>query len=102
MNRSQNREASGFEAVKHPTVIEFNSVLFADSLFLAGKSGGIGDSQLVFQCHHTLPFSDKHFFQHGFLDGFQLFQLTLMKGDKLIQVDEISAYCSLLIGAGWV
>ena len=97
MNRSQNREASGFEAVKHPTVIEFNSVLFADSLFLAGKSGGIGDSQLVFQCHHTLPFSDKHFFQHGFLDGFQLFQLTLMKGDKVVYTPEERCNLFLLL-----
>lgn len=50
------------------------------------------------ECHGA-PSSqlNEHFLQAGFLDILQPFQLTLMKGDKVVEVTKESSYLLLFI-----
>ena len=38
----------------------------------------------------TAKNSHKHLFKHGFLDILQFFELTLMKGDKVVKLAEVA------------
>ena len=40
----------------------------------------------LFKYHSLPPVSDKHFFKQCFFDALELFQLTLMKGDKVVEL----------------
>ena len=44
----------------------------------------------------TAKNSHKHLFKHGFLDILQFFELTLMKGDKVVELFEKTANLLLL------
>ena len=53
-----------------------------------------GDAAAIFR---------KHFFKHGFLQNLQLVILTLMKGDKVVEIREISCYfCLFLLVRGYI
>ena len=49
----------------------------------------------LFKCHSLPPVSDKHFFKQRFLDALELFQLTLMKGDKVVELAKEVSDCLL-------
>ena len=50
----------------------------------------------------TAKNSHKHLFKHGFLDILQFFELTLMKGDKVVELAEVVGNELLLLHCYWV
>ena len=51
--------------------------------------------------HHKKIYSNKHLLKKGFFQFMQYFNLTLMKGDSVVDIPKESPYFSLFRNIGW-